>query len=92
MPTDRVMEDYRQHTIVAAWHEGKYKGRIRMDRVVVHNTEGSDIQDVIERSRKFIDEKIEDEARRAGTTPDEARLLEGMRTIPRICTMASLPC
>ncbi|MCH8248785.1 MAG: hypothetical protein IH913_04195 [Proteobacteria bacterium] len=77
----RVREDYRQHTIVAAWHEGKYKGRITIDQVVVHNTEGSDIPDVIERSRKFIDEKIEVEARRAGTTPDEARVLEGMRTI-----------
>lgn len=81
MNRDRVKEVYRQHTIVAAWHEGKCKGRIRMNKVVVHDTEGSDIPDVIERSKKFIDEKIEVEARMAGTTPDEARVLEGMRTI-----------
>lgn len=81
MNKERVIEDYRRHTIVAAWHEGKYKGRIRVDEVVVHDTEGSDIPDVIERSKKFIDEKIEAEARRAGSTPDEMRVLEGLRTI-----------
>ena len=81
MNKDRVKEDYRQHTIVAALHEGKCNGRIRKDKVVVHDTDGSDIQDVIARSKKFIDEKIEVEDRRAGSTPDEIQVLEGLRTI-----------
>ena len=81
MSEDRVIEDHRLHTIVAAWHEGKCQGRIRKDAVVVHDTDGSDIQDVIARSKKFIDEKIEVEARIAGSTPDETRVLEGLRAI-----------
>jgi hypothetical protein len=81
MNKDRIKENYRLHTIVAAWHEGKWQGRIRKNKVVVHDTDGCDIQDVIARSKKFIDEKIEVEARIAGPTPDESRVLEGLRAI-----------
>jgi hypothetical protein len=77
----RMKEDYRMHTIVAAWHEGRWQGRIRKNRVVVHDTDGSDIQDVIARSKKFIDEKIETEAQIAGSTPDETQVLESLRKI-----------
>jgi len=81
MNKDRVKEDYRQHTILAAWDEGKFKGRVWKDKVVIHDIEGSDIPETIACLKRFIDEKIEVEARMAGSTPDETRVLEGLRTI-----------
>ena len=85
MYKDRVTENYRQHTIVAVWRDGMVKGRIwkdeGKDKVIVHDTEGSDIPDTVACLKRFIDEKLEAEARMAGSTPDEARVLEGLRAI-----------
>lgn len=81
MKEERLKEVYRQHTILAAWDKGKCKGRIWKDKVNVHDTEGGDVPETLERLKKFIDEKMEAEARKAGSTPDEARVLEVLRTI-----------
>jgi len=85
MNKDRVKEEYRQHTILAALDDGKIKGRIWKDKVVMHDIEGSDIPGTIALLKSFIDERLEAEARKAGSTPDEARVLEGFRKIlPRL--------
>ena len=81
MDKDRVKEDYRQHTIVAYRRDGLFKGRIWKDKAIVHDTEGSDILDTIARLQRFVDKKLLAEARIAGSTPDEARVLEGMLAI-----------
>jgi hypothetical protein len=81
MGKDRVKEDYRQHTILAVLRDGVVRGRIWKDQVIVHDTEGFDIPDTISRLQKFVDEKIAAEAQIAGSTPDEARVLQGMRAI-----------
>ena len=81
MTEDRVKEVYRQHTILAAWDKGKCKGRIWRDKVILHDTEGTNVPETLEYLKKFIDEKMEVEAQKAGSTPDEARVLEALRTI-----------
>lgn len=81
MDKNRAKEEYRQHTILAAWNNEKFRGRVWKEKDIIHETEGSDITDTIARLKLFIDEKIEIESQIAGSTPDETRVLEGMRTI-----------
>lgn len=81
MSDERVNEVYRNHHIVADWHDGVAKGKIWKDKVKVHDTEGSDISDTVARLKSFVDKNLKAEARNAGSTPDEARVLEAMRAI-----------
>lgn len=85
MNNERIREDYRGYRILSALNEGRFKGRIWKGNQVIHDTEGRDIDDTLARLKRFIDERIEYEARAAGSTPDETRVLEGLRTIlPRL--------
>jgi hypothetical protein len=81
----RVNEKYRQHTIVVDRRGGVVKGRIWKDegteKIIVHDTEGSDIANTVAYLKKFVDEKLETDARMAGSTPDEARVLRGLMEI-----------
>ena len=81
MDKGRIKEDYRQHTILAAWHDGKFRGKVWREKVIVHEMEGPDISSTVVRLKQFIDKQIDAACLEAGHTPDESRVLEGLRCI-----------
>jgi hypothetical protein len=77
----RVLDDYRQYTILSARHQGKFRGRVWKEKALLHETEGSSIENTLGMLKRFVDEKLEGAAREAGKTPDETRVLDGLRAI-----------
>jgi hypothetical protein len=78
---NRVLDDYRQHTILSARHQGKFRGRVWKEKALLHETEGSSVENTLGMLKQFVDEKLEDAAHAAGKTPDETRVLDGLRAI-----------
>jgi hypothetical protein len=81
MKTDRILDNYRQHTILSTKHKGKFRGRVWKEKALLHETEGSSIENTLGVLKQFVDEKLEGAARAAGSTPDETRVLAGLREI-----------
>ena len=81
MEISRVLDDYRQYTILSAKHQGKFRGRVWKEKALLHETEGSSIENTLRMLKRFVDEKLEGAAREAGNTPDETRVLDGLREI-----------
>jgi hypothetical protein len=82
----RILDDYRQHTILSAKHEGKFCGRVWKEKALLHETEGTSVENMLVELKKFVDEKLEGTALAAGSTPDETRVIAGLR---EICTQLS---
>ena len=83
MEISRILDDYRQHTILSAKHKGKFRGRVWKKKALLHETEGTSVENTLDELKKFVDEKLERAARAAGNTPDETRVIDGLR---KICT------
>ena len=81
MDISRILDDYRRHTILSAKHKGKFRGRVWQKKALLHETEGSSIENTLGMLKQFVDEKLEGAAREAGNTPDEIRVLDGLREI-----------
>ena len=81
MEISRILDDYRQHTILSAKHKGKFRGRVWKEKALLHETEGTSVENTLNVLKQFVDEKLEGAARAAGSTPDEARVLAGLREI-----------
>jgi hypothetical protein len=77
----RVLDDYRQYTILSARHKGKFRGRVWKEKALLLETEGSSIENTLGMLKQFVDEKLEGAAREAGKAPDETRVLDGLRAI-----------
>ena len=70
MDISRVLDDYRQHTILSAKHKGKFRGRVWQKKALLHEIEGSSIENTLGMLKRFVDEKLEGAAREAGKTSD----------------------
>ncbi len=81
MTNDQIRENYRQHEILARFYKGNFHGRVWKGKEIIHETVGKNLVDTAEQLRQFVDNLIENHALKAGTTPDEVRLLEGFRAI-----------
>lgn len=81
MEISRVLDDYRQHTILSARHKGKFRGRVWKEKALLHETEGSSVANTLGMLKQFVDETLEDAAHAAGETPNETRVLDGLREI-----------
>lgn len=86
MEISRILDDYRQYTILSARHNGKFLGRVWKEKALLHETEGTSVKNTLDQLKKFVDAKIEGAAQAAGNTPDETRVIAGLR---EICTQLS---
>ena len=69
MTQDRVTENYRNFSLVAALHKGKFRGRAFKAHDPQFDVEGSSVQDVLDLLRRRIDEVLEDLVRRRELEP-----------------------
>lgn len=86
MKISRILDDYRQHTILSAKHKGKFRGRFWKEKTLLYETEGASVENTLGELKKFVDEKLEGAALAAGSTPDETRVIAGLK---EICTQLS---
>ncbi len=52
---DRITEEYRRHTLLAAFNGGVFKGRAWKDKKLLTEVLGESIDDVLNKLRKFVD-------------------------------------
>lgn len=81
MPLDRVKEAYRRHTILAAKHEGRFKGRVFKDKQVIHDCEGESIDDLLVTLRTFVDDNLHETAENREAPPDDNAYLQAFQKI-----------
>lgn len=70
MDISRILDDYRQHTILSAKHKGKFRGRVWKEKVLLHETEGTSVENTLRVLKQFVDEKLEGAAE---SSADETR-------------------
>jgi hypothetical protein len=61
MEINRILDDYRNHTILSTKHKGKFRGRVWKENKLLHEAESSSIENTMRILKKFIDSKIENE-------------------------------
>jgi len=61
MEINRILDDYRNHTILSTKHKGTFRGRVWKENKLLHETESSSIENTMRILKKFIDSKIENE-------------------------------
>jgi hypothetical protein len=72
MNSTRVVEDYRGYQLVAAFHQGSYKGRVwDRDKKNMEEFHGSGINELVVTLKDYVDSLITDRAN-ARTSPPEA--------------------
>jgi hypothetical protein len=79
MANDRILENYRGHKVLSAFHKGKFRGRVWKHGDLIHEAEGADIDSMLVDLKHFIDESIVSTAEEAGAKPNGVRLEEGLR-------------
>ena len=81
MASDRTKEIYRRHTILAAKHEGRFKGRVFKDDQVIHECQGTSIDDLLEVLRTFVDDCLDEIAEKRVTPPDGEEYVRAFQKI-----------
>jgi len=81
MPLDRIKETYRRHTVLAARHEGQLKGRVFKDRQVVHECEGTSIDEILVMLKEFIDVSLYEAAENRQSPPDGEEYVRAFKKI-----------
>ena len=81
MPSDRVKEAYRRHTVLAAKHEGQFKGRVFKDRQVVYECEGTSIDELLVTLKAFVDESLYEAAENRLSPPDGEEYVHAFQKI-----------
>lgn len=81
MSQSRIKEEYRQHTLLAAIHEGKCKGRVWRSKELIHEQTGDDPESLIKELRDWVNQSISGRAEAQGENPSHDRLLSAMKQI-----------
>lgn len=81
MDINRILDDYRNHTILLAKRRGKFCGRVWKKKILLHETEGSSVEKTLGMLKKFVDQELEGAGRAAGNRPEETRVTTGLREI-----------
>ncbi len=77
----RIKEEYRQHTLLSAVHEGQCKGRVWQSKKLVYQQVGGEVKSLMQELKSWVDCSISGKAAEQGGTPDEIKLLEAVRTV-----------
>jgi len=70
MDINRILDDYRNHTILSEKQQGKFCGRVWKEKKLLHEIEGSSIENTLGMLKKIIDAKLEGTQQAADETPD----------------------
>ena len=60
MEISRILDDYRQHTILSAKDKGKFRGRVWKEKVLLHEIEGTSVENTFKALKKLIDKNLEE--------------------------------
>lgn len=71
----RLLEEYRQHTLLAAIHKGSCRGRVWRMKEIVYEQEGESPESLIKVLRDWVDSSITERATTQGENPDYDQLL-----------------
>lgn len=77
----RIKEEYRQHTLLAAIHEGKCKGRVWRLKQLIHEQEGQDPESLLVELKGWVDTSISERAAAQGDSPDQEQLLHAFKKV-----------
>lgn len=77
----RIKEEYRQHSLLAAIHEGECKGRIWLSKKLVHEQPGNDPESLIKELRDWVNSSISERAEAQGETPSQGEVLTAMKQV-----------
>jgi hypothetical protein len=75
------MEEYRQHTLLAANHDGKCKGRVWLSKELIHEQLGNDPESLLQELRDWVNRSISGRAEAQGDNPDKDQLLLAMKKV-----------
>ena len=81
MSNDRVIEEYRRHKLLSAFHEGKFKGRVWKDKELVTEIEGEGIDDVLGRLREFVDSRLQEKVDSRVDAPEVDEYVQALRSM-----------
>jgi len=76
---DRKLEDYRRHKILAAYHDGAYRGRAWKSNNLLIELVGSSLDDVLTQLRARIDGHLSDQAASRTAPPAKREYVEAFR-------------
>jgi hypothetical protein len=77
----RVTEEYRNHQLLSAFHEGKYQGRAWCGKSLVLDVEGTGIADVLSLLKAKIDQQYSNRIIVGAVPPSAAAYIEAFRKI-----------
>lgn len=78
---DRINEEYRSYTLLAAFHQGKYKGRAWKDKALVNEIEGEGLDEIIGRLHSEVDRRIDEQVASRVETPSVAEFVNAIGKI-----------
>lgn len=71
MTQERILEDYRKHKLLAAFHQGSYKGRVwGGDGRLLTELDGSGIEELLTSLRDFVDATFINRANNRTSPPE----------------------
>jgi hypothetical protein len=82
MSNDRVVEEYRNHKLLAAFHQGAFKGRVwNHDGLQLTELNGSGIDDLLNSLRSYVDATFVEKANARTASPEAAEYVHAFQQI-----------
>ena len=81
MSSNRIREDYRRHSLLAAEHKGSFWGRVWKNKKLIHEREGKSVDGLIIELRDFVDDLLDQSATRRAATPSEEEYVKAFQCI-----------
>ena len=81
MDKERIVEEYRRHKLLSAYHDGKFKGRVWKDKELLKEIEGDGIDDVLGRLREFVDSRLQEKVDRRIDAPEVDEYVQALRSM-----------
>jgi len=81
MDKDRIVEEYRRHKLLSAYHEGLYKGRVWKGKELLKEIEGDGIEDVLSRLKDYVDSRFRGGASQKDRSPEVSEYVQAFRSM-----------
>ena len=82
MNQDRTVETYRKHKLLAAFHQGGYKGRVwDCDGKLLTEIEGAGVNTLLSKLRDFVDKTFVDRANSRTSSPDAMEYIRAFQGV-----------
>lgn len=81
MSSNRVREDYRRHSLLAAAHKGSFWGRVWKNKELIHECEGDGVENLLIKLRRFVDDALDQRAIKRVGSPSEEQYVKAFQCI-----------